>query len=94
MVGSHLGGALVDLLNSMHEFRSEDADNVQDVLDYMDAAGYSDMRSQPDYALAILYFAEYFQFQEIWLDAYAHCAGMEDKLPDSSEFEASNAFLQ
>lgn len=91
MVGSHLGGALVDLLNFINEFRSINTDVVQDVLDYMDAVGYSDMRNQPDYALAILYFAEHFQFQEIWLDAYAHCCGMEERLPDSPEFEAGVA---
>lgn len=86
-MGSHLGGALVGLFNSMNEFRSDDADNEMDILDYMDEEGYSDMRNSPDHALAILYFAEYFHFRDIWIDAFAHCTGMNEQLPDSTEFD-------
>jgi hypothetical protein len=88
MVGPHLGGALVALLHSMNEFRAAGADNIEDVLEYMDQEGYADMRNQPSHALAILFFAENFQFRDIWIDAYAHCAGMNEILADSSEFKA------
>lgn len=87
LVGNHLGGALVGLLNSMNEFRSQGEDNVQDIMDYMDEEGYADMRNQPDHALAILFFAEHFQFRDLWIDAFAHCSGMNERLGTSVGFE-------
>lgn len=87
LVGPHLGGALVGLLNSMNEFRNEDVENEIDILDYMDEEGYADMRNHPDHALAVLHFAENFRFRNVWIDAFAHCAGMNELLPHSSEFE-------
>jgi hypothetical protein len=87
LVGSHLGGALVGLLNSMMEFRPMGEDNVQDILNYMDEEGYADMRSQPDHALAVLFFAEHFRFKDLWIDAFAHCTGMHEKLAGSPGFE-------
>jgi hypothetical protein len=89
MVGPHLGGALVELLNSMNEFRSPVTDNVGDILDYMEDEDYADMRNEPNHALAILFFAEHFQFRDLWIDAYAHCAGMNERLSESSEYEVS-----
>lgn len=93
LVGNHLGGALVGLLNSMYEFRSEGEDNVQAVLDYSDMEGYADMRNVPDHALAILFFAEHFQFRNLWIDAFAHCAGMNDILITSVGFEVGDSIL-
>jgi hypothetical protein len=87
LVGHHLGGALVTLLASMNDFREEGSINEQDILDYVDEQGYADMRNQPDYALAILYFAEHFRFRDVWVDAYAHCAGMYEILSQSTEYE-------
>jgi hypothetical protein len=89
LVGTHLGGALVGLLNSMNEFRSQGEDNVQAILDYMDDEGYADMRNSPDHALAILFFAEHFEFRDMWIDAFAHCCGMNDILITSGGFEVS-----
>ncbi len=89
MVGPHLGGAFVALLNSMKEFRSHDADNIGDILDYMEEEDYADMRSNPNHALAILFFAEHFQFKTLWIDAYAHCAGMSEGLFESSEYQVN-----
>ncbi|KAH8658825.1 hypothetical protein BGZ60DRAFT_383150 [Tricladium varicosporioides] len=87
LVGSHLGGALVGLLNSMNEFRSPGEDNVSKMLDYMDKEGYFDMRNCPDHALAVLFFAEHFHFKDLWTDAFAHCVGMNEKLIASPGFE-------
>jgi hypothetical protein len=89
LVGARLSTALIGLLNSMNEFRSEGAENEADILDYMDEAGYSDMRNSPDHALAILQFAENFHFRTVWIDAFAHCVGMSDKLQCSSELEVN-----
>ncbi|TVY33012.1 hypothetical protein LSUB1_G007807 [Lachnellula subtilissima] len=87
LVGTHLGGALVGLLNSLNEFRSGGQDNLQAIIDYMDEEGYADMRNQPDHALAILFFAEHFQFKDLWIDAFAHCVGMNEKLFSRIGFE-------
>lgn len=92
LVGNHLGGALVGLLNSMDQFRSDGEDNVQAIMDYMDEEGYADMRSQPDHALAILFFAEHFHFRDLWIDAFAHCTGMNEKLIFSPGFEVCSFF--
>lgn len=91
LVGNHLGAALVGLLNSMSQFRSAGEDNVEAIMDYMDEEGYADMRSQPDHALAILFFAEHFHFRDLWIDAFAHCTGMNEKLINSSGFEVCQA---
>ncbi len=87
LVGSHLGGALVGFLNSMVEFRSLGEDNMEAIMDYMDEEGYADMRNNPDHALAILFFAEHFHFKDLWIDAFAHCSGMNERLPLSPGFE-------
>lgn len=87
LVGTHLGGALVGLLNSMVEFRSLGEDNIQAIMDYMDEEGYADMRNCPDHALGLLFFAEHFYFKDLWIDAFAHCSGMNERLPASPGFE-------
>jgi hypothetical protein len=94
LVGKHLGGALVGLLNSMNEFRSAEEDNVQAIMDYIDEEGYADMRNQPDHALAILFFAEHFHFKDLWIDAFAHCTGMNEKLISSPGFEVCSTVLK
>jgi hypothetical protein len=87
LVGTHLGGALVGLLNSMNEFRSTDQDNIQAIMEYMDEEGYADMRNHPDHALGVLFFAEHFQFRDLWIDAFVHATGMHDRLHLSPGFE-------
>jgi hypothetical protein len=71
----------------MNQFRSLGEDNVQAIMDYMGEEGYGDMRNQPDHALAILFFAEHFQFKDLWIDAFSHCTGMNEKLINSPGFE-------
>jgi hypothetical protein len=87
LVGEHLGSALVGLLNSMHEFRLPTEDSVADLFDYVDEEGYLDIVGQPNHALAMLHFAEHFQLRELYIDAFAHCAGMNERLFFSSEFQ-------
>ncbi|KAK6601558.1 hypothetical protein H4I96_06899 [Botrytis cinerea] len=87
LVGQDLGSALVGLLNSMSQFRSTDANNVDDIVAYIDGEGYADMRNTPDHALGIMHFAEHFHFKDMWIDALAHCAGMCEKLHNSPGFE-------
>jgi hypothetical protein len=80
MVGQHLGSALIALMDSMREFRSPGVDNVEDILSYADEEGYLEMASQPVHALAMLHFAEYSQLKDLYVNAFAHCAGMADCL--------------
>jgi hypothetical protein len=87
LVGPHLGDALVRLLTSMNEFRSPDVGNIADVLHFMEKEGYSDIKNEPDHALAVLYFAEHFQFRDLWIHAFTHSAGMSEMLCGSSEYE-------
>ncbi|RDW84523.1 hypothetical protein BP6252_02113 [Coleophoma cylindrospora] len=88
VVGSHLGDALIGLLNSMEEWRTPGQDNVEDIVAYIDEEGYADLNSQPDHALAILHFAEHFRFKDLYIDAFSHCVGMYDSLIYSSEYES------
>ena len=36
MVGDHLGPTLVNLMHSMHEYRTADVDNVRDLMAYLE----------------------------------------------------------
>lgn len=83
MVGDYLGDALVALVESLREFRDDDADNFQDLLSYLDEEAYLDMSNHPPHALAILQLAEKFQFKDMYIDALAHCVGMSERLYQS-----------
>ncbi|KAI1143945.1 hypothetical protein F5Y05DRAFT_11630 [Hypoxylon sp. FL0543] len=87
VVGENLGDSLITLMHSMHEFRTEDVDNTQDLMSYLDEEGYLNFRNQPTHALAILHLAEVFQLRELYINAFAHCCGMSDQLPASSEYQ-------
>ncbi|KAH7171843.1 hypothetical protein DER46DRAFT_622709 [Fusarium sp. MPI-SDFR-AT-0072] len=87
MVGYSLGGALIDLLHSMHEFRSGVDDNVSDMMEYFDEEGYLDMANQPNHALAMLQLAECFQMKELYIRAFAHCVGMSEYLFENAGFQ-------
>ncbi|KAI5465372.1 hypothetical protein BGZ63DRAFT_419947 [Mariannaea sp. PMI_226] len=87
MVGRSLGSAIVALLHSMHEFRSDVDDNFVDAMDYFDEEGYLDMANQPNHALAMLYLAELFQMDELYTKAFSHCVGMSDHLLESTEYQ-------
>lgn len=90
MVGNTLGDALVGVFHSMHEFRSDVDDNVEDLMDYLDEEGYLDMANQPNHALAILHLAECFQMKELYIRAFAHAVGMNDNLVSSTEYQVSS----
>lgn len=87
MVGESLGSAVVALLHSMHQFRSDVDDNVADMMEYFDEEGYLDMANQPNHALAMLYLAELFQMSELYTKAFVHCVGMSEQLVSSTEYE-------
>lgn len=89
VVGQLLGGALVELMNSMLEFRSPGVDNVGDLISYLDEEGYLDMANQPIHGLAMLHLGEFFQIRGLYIDAFAHCAGMGDCLHMLPEYQVS-----
>ncbi|KAK0631060.1 hypothetical protein B0T17DRAFT_507482 [Bombardia bombarda] len=87
LVGQHLGISLIWLLNSMAEFRSPEEDNIDDLMSYLDEEGYLDMRMQPIHAVALLHFAEHYQFSRLYIDAFTHCVGMFDQVLKISEYQ-------
>lgn len=92
VVGDQLGTALIGLYHTMEEFREPNANNLLDLLDYLDEEGYLDMRNQPDHALAVLHLAEHFQITDLYIDAFAHCVGMSERLFKHSEYSVSLMF--
>ncbi|KAI1212391.1 uncharacterized protein F4807DRAFT_369695 [Annulohypoxylon truncatum] len=87
VVGENLGAALVTLMHSMFEFRTEGVDNVKDLMDYLDEEGYLNFRNNPTHSLAILHLAETFQLRNLYISAFAHCCGMSGQLPSSPEYQ-------
>ncbi|KKY19900.1 hypothetical protein UCDDS831_g05185 [Diplodia seriata] len=89
LVGTHLGGALVDLQERLHLFRSaQPMDNQSALMEYAEEVGYLNFTHRPDNALAMLYYAEHYEIKDLWIDAYAHCVGMNETLFLSSEHES------
>jgi len=89
LVGVHLGKSIVDLRERLGMFRSEGVNNEKDLHAYLERVGYLEFAHNPDYALAVLYYAEQYQLRNLWIDAFAHCVGMNEVLSLSSEFEVS-----
>ena len=85
-VGPLLGEALISLHERMTEFRPDEEENQDDMLEYLDHQGYTDFRECPDHALAVLQYSEIFHYRDLWIDAFVHCTGMNDTLLSSSEF--------
>ena len=87
LAGCQLGTSLISLMERMNTYRPDPAENEDDILAYIDNQGYTDFRECPDHALAVLQFAEKFQYGEIWIDSFVHCVGMNDQLMLSAEFK-------
>ncbi len=94
MVGSRLGESLVALLDRMNIYRPDKLQNREDLLDYLDSQKYSDLRECPDHSLAILQLAEKYEIRDLWIDAFAHCTGMNDTLIFSGELEVTMYGIQ
>lgn len=94
VVGEHLGSALITLMDSMREFRSPDVDNVEDIMRYLEEEGYLDMANQPMHALAMVHLAEYYKLRDLYISAFAHCAGMSDCLYALPEYQAVSSITR
>ncbi|KAJ4985288.1 hypothetical protein SVAN01_09233 [Stagonosporopsis vannaccii] len=88
LVGYHMGQTFVDLQERLHMYRSGLIDNHQDFLQYAEDQGYRDFAECTDYALATLYYAETYKLRHAWIDAFAHCVGMNESLSLSPEYNA------
>ncbi len=86
LVGQHMGQAFVDLQERIRLFRSGLFDNHQDFLQYAEDQGYRDFAECTDYALASLFYAEAYKLRPVWIDAFAHCVGMNESLSLSPEY--------
>lgn len=86
MVGEHLGIALIEVLRRMDEFRTPGADNLGDLVRYLDDQGYLAMTNQPVHAVAMLHFADDCRLRDMYIDAFTHCVGMSDRLSTVLEF--------
>jgi hypothetical protein len=92
LTGETLGASLVDVMRRANLYRPNDAEsNKRAMLAYLDRRGYADFRECVDHALSALYLAESFQFEALWVDAFAHCVGMNNSLHTSIEFEVSRS---
>lgn len=86
VVGESLGRALAQLAQRIEEWQPEAVSSTA-LLDYCQEQGYLDFAENVDYALASLYLAEQARINSIWLDAFAHCVGMQDRLDNSVDAE-------
>ncbi|KAF2166569.1 hypothetical protein M409DRAFT_66591 [Zasmidium cellare ATCC 36951] len=86
VVGESLGRALAQLAHRIEEWQPE-AVNSTALLDYCQEQGYLDFSENVDYALASLYLAEQARINSIWVDAFAHCVGMQDRLDNCIDAE-------
>lgn len=89
LVGNHMGQAFVDVQERLIEYRPTHPNNYQDFLDYAENQGYRDLVECTDYALASLFYAEHFKLRDVWIDAFAHCVGMNESLAHSPEYAVS-----
>lgn len=86
LVGQHMGRTFVDLQERIQLFRSGHLDNHHDFLQYAEDQGYRDFAECTDYALASLFYAEAYKLRPAWIDAFAHCVGMNESLSLSPEY--------
>lgn len=86
-----MGQTFVNLLERMQLYRDESVDSHHDFLEYAENQGYRDLVECTDYALASLYYAEHYRLRPVWVDAFAHCVGMNDSLALSPEYKVSSS---
>lgn len=87
-MGENLGSALINLLQTMIEWRSEKADNLDDLREYMDQMCYNDMSDAPEHAIAMLVLAEHLKDELLWAEAFRHVVGMWDACFECSGYPA------
>lgn len=95
LTGRKLGRAQVGLLQRINSLLpDQEQHNQREVISYLETQGYLDFRECADHALAALHFAESFEVEHLWIDAFAHCVGLHSSLHDSLEFEVSHPIMR
>ncbi|KXT00091.1 hypothetical protein AC578_5787 [Pseudocercospora eumusae] len=84
LVGESLGKALIGLWKRLQLWPPNEM-IASDFRVYCQEQGYLSYSENPDYALATLSFCEQTKRKDMWVDAFAHCAGMHDRLQRSDE---------
>ena len=85
VVGERLSSALAGLWERLREW-AQKATSASDLIAYLDGQGYLNFAENPEHALACLKFAESAKIRDVWIDAFAHCAGMHERLFLSPEY--------
>lgn len=85
VVGERLSTALLDLWKRLREWLPRQALRQQ-FISYLDHQGYLSFAENAEHALACLKLAEEARFRDVWINAFAHCAGMHERLDLSPEF--------
>ncbi|KAF1814905.1 hypothetical protein P152DRAFT_498643 [Eremomyces bilateralis CBS 781.70] len=86
LVGIRLGNTAAALYERVKLYRTGHPNNQVDFLEYLEGLGYFDFVNCPDHALAALFFAERHQISHLYIEAFAHCVGMNENLDISPEF--------
>ena len=90
LAGKALGKAVVGVLERINVYRpGHEAQNRLDIVSYVELQRYLDFRECADHALAALHFAESFEMEDLWVDAFAHCVGLNHCLHESLEYKVS-----
>ena len=88
LTGRTLGKSSVGLLRRINTYLPDSVvSNAAEVATYLDYQRYTDYRECGDHALGMLYFAEIFERQDMWMDAFVHCVGLNHTLHHSLEFD-------
>lgn len=85
LVGYKLGDALMDVWDRLHEWRCE-AELKDMVMTYCEELEYSTFADHPDRALACLKLAEHARMKDLWIEAFTHCVGMQERLQFNHEY--------
>lgn len=86
VVGAKLSSALVGLWHRLRQWLPGRRTLRTEFAAYLHEQGYLAFAENAEHALACLKFAEETGFRDIWIDAFAHCAGMHARLDLSPEF--------
>ena len=91
LAGRALGKSLVDLKLRLDTYRPNDQERNQvDLISYAESQKYLDFRECIDHSLAALRLAEVLRLDDLWLDAFAHCVGLNYRgLSGSPEYQVS-----
>ncbi|QIW96637.1 hypothetical protein AMS68_002155 [Peltaster fructicola] len=86
LVGTSLGLALRDVWQRIQRWHGDEAD-VELFLEYCTALEYTTLTGSPHNATALLAFAESARLRTVWINAFAHCVGMHDRISKDSDFD-------